>query len=696
MHFLNPLYLLGLALASIPILIHLLIIRKNKTIEFSSLRFLKELQKTQIRRLKLKQLLLLILRTLIIVFLILSFSRPVVRSDFPIFRNYSNISTVIILDNSISMDVSDEFGNRLRQGKGFVTSLLDNLREGDQVALIHTTDITSNGAFTSDFQFIKDELARTNVSLVISSYENSLRLAQKILSKSKNFSKEVFLISDFQKSALRNFTDSVRLFDSQTSLNLVQVGGKSRFQIENVSIDSVVPLTRIFEQNKFVEFEVYLSNSSNKNLDNLVLSLFMNGERSAQRLFNLQAKGHQKVVIGGNVKSKGIVRCLFEIESDALEYDNKRWFGFIVPDKITVGLVSDNESGYIHKFLKSLEGENIQSKLILPNQVGVSNLSDVSVLIIENPNLDNGSYQKIRDYLKSGKGLLLFPPISGNDLPLKNLFSSIGISLNFESKGFGANNSPTFNFIDLEHPLFFNVFAPTSDKSIVIPDPPKISNLLTTSSGLALIQTSAGQFLTEFNFEGSKILYCSVAPDLKWGNFVLTSLFPVLIYRSIFYLNSFNEYNFSLVCGEPLSLTFPKGITPTNLFRVEDPLGNTTEMQAVQLPSGNLLELRNLLLIGTYGLKNGDDVTIGTVSVNVDAKESLLDLAEKEQIISYIRKHLHKDVKVNFIDDLKSFHSADFREYAGTELWKLFLILAIISAILEMIVARTSRREMEN
>lgn len=117
MHFLNPLYLFGLALASIPILIHLLIIRKNKTIEFSSLRFLKELQKTQIRRLKLKQLLLLILRTLIIVFLILSFSRPVVRSDFPIFRNYSNISTVIILDNSISMDVSDEFGNRLRQGK---------------------------------------------------------------------------------------------------------------------------------------------------------------------------------------------------------------------------------------------------------------------------------------------------------------------------------------------------------------------------------------------------------------------------------------------------------------------------------------------------------------------------------------------------------------------------------------------------
>ena len=68
MNFLNPWMLLGLLAAGIPILLHLLNLRKLKTIEFSTLRFLKELQKTRIRRFKIKQIILLILRTLIIIF----------------------------------------------------------------------------------------------------------------------------------------------------------------------------------------------------------------------------------------------------------------------------------------------------------------------------------------------------------------------------------------------------------------------------------------------------------------------------------------------------------------------------------------------------------------------------------------------------------------------------------------------------
>ena len=52
MTFLNPLALLGLLAAAIPILLHLLNLRKLRTIEFSTLTFLRELEKTKIRRLK--------------------------------------------------------------------------------------------------------------------------------------------------------------------------------------------------------------------------------------------------------------------------------------------------------------------------------------------------------------------------------------------------------------------------------------------------------------------------------------------------------------------------------------------------------------------------------------------------------------------------------------------------------------------
>jgi hypothetical protein len=56
MTFLNPLVLIGLIAASIPLILHLLNLRKLKTVDFSTLKFLKELQKTKIKKLKLKQI----------------------------------------------------------------------------------------------------------------------------------------------------------------------------------------------------------------------------------------------------------------------------------------------------------------------------------------------------------------------------------------------------------------------------------------------------------------------------------------------------------------------------------------------------------------------------------------------------------------------------------------------------------------
>src|SRR3989339_1590145 len=80
MTFLNPAVLFGLIAASIPILIHLFKLRKLKKIEFSTLAFLKELQKNKIRKIKLKQWILLALRVLIILFAVMAFARPALQS----------------------------------------------------------------------------------------------------------------------------------------------------------------------------------------------------------------------------------------------------------------------------------------------------------------------------------------------------------------------------------------------------------------------------------------------------------------------------------------------------------------------------------------------------------------------------------------------------------------------------------------
>ena len=62
MIFLNPTVLFGLLASSIPVIIHFLNLRKIKKVEFSTLTFLKELQKSKIKKIKFKQWLLLVLQ----------------------------------------------------------------------------------------------------------------------------------------------------------------------------------------------------------------------------------------------------------------------------------------------------------------------------------------------------------------------------------------------------------------------------------------------------------------------------------------------------------------------------------------------------------------------------------------------------------------------------------------------------------
>ena len=75
MSFLNPLFLIGLAAAAIPILIHLFTRKRPREMAFPSLEFLAEVNRSEIRRLRLRQWLLLLLRTLAIAALALAMAK---------------------------------------------------------------------------------------------------------------------------------------------------------------------------------------------------------------------------------------------------------------------------------------------------------------------------------------------------------------------------------------------------------------------------------------------------------------------------------------------------------------------------------------------------------------------------------------------------------------------------------------------
>jgi len=75
--FLQPLWLLALSAAAIPALLHLRQRQTPPTVVFPAVRYLHQTKREHSQRLKLRNLLLLILRTLIIVMIVLAAARPV-------------------------------------------------------------------------------------------------------------------------------------------------------------------------------------------------------------------------------------------------------------------------------------------------------------------------------------------------------------------------------------------------------------------------------------------------------------------------------------------------------------------------------------------------------------------------------------------------------------------------------------------
>src|SRR5664279_921453 len=297
MVFLNPAVLFGLLAASIPLLIHLFNLRKLKKIEFSTLAFLKELQKNKIRKIKLKQWLLLALRVLVILFLITAFARPTLEGVAIVGTTSAAKTTAIfILDDTYSMSVVDGKGSYFNQAKGTIQELIRQLQEGDEAALVLVSDKSQEEIVpTSNLKEFSKMIDNVPLNYSSGTLHSSIIKAGGILFKSKNFNKEIYLLSDFQTGSLgkeNTYSDLSRILNNKIKLYGFNYSGK---EVYNIGIDDLKLNTQIFEKNKPVNFAVTLTNYSKRPAQNVVVSLFLNGERSSQQSVTL-SDGETKTI----------------------------------------------------------------------------------------------------------------------------------------------------------------------------------------------------------------------------------------------------------------------------------------------------------------------------------------------------------------------------------------------------------------
>src|SRR5678816_1934940 len=104
LHFLAPSVLLGLVAAVLPWIIHRIGQRKARPVRFAAMELLLRAERQVSARRRLRDVLLLLVRTLVAAALPLAFARPFaeVRSDLPAATTRTQ-SAVIVLDDSASL-----------------------------------------------------------------------------------------------------------------------------------------------------------------------------------------------------------------------------------------------------------------------------------------------------------------------------------------------------------------------------------------------------------------------------------------------------------------------------------------------------------------------------------------------------------------------------------------------------------------
>jgi len=134
--FLNPFFLYAAAAAVIPLVLHMMQSSRTLKMPFSTIRFLKMAEKKSSRRVRMENILLWLLRTLLMLIVALAFAMPMLRTrSFGNLLRRSERDIAIVIDTSYSMDYITGKDTVWNKAVRSAAAILDGLNPGDQVCI---------------------------------------------------------------------------------------------------------------------------------------------------------------------------------------------------------------------------------------------------------------------------------------------------------------------------------------------------------------------------------------------------------------------------------------------------------------------------------------------------------------------------------------------------------------------------------
>ena len=696
MTFLNPAILFGLIAASIPIVLHFLNLRKLKRVEFSTLAFLKELQKTKIRRIKLKQWLLLLLRIAIIIFLVMAFARPTVKSFTVGNSSAAKTTAVIIIDNTFSMSVVTGNGSYLNRAKQIAKNLLLNFQDGDEIVMLGVGNLINETIQpTTNAKQLTKQIDELEISAISGTLNEAVVKAAQVLYQSNNFNKEIYLLTDLQKGRIYNSPNELSnlssIFNSNVRLYLIDLSEKEPV---NLGIEEIKPNNQIFEKGKTVSFDIRAKNYSNQSVNNSVASLFVNGKRSAQQSVTLSADESKTIPFETTLLDTGLVEIYAELEDDDIFQDNKRFFSVYVPDKISVLFLTDDRDDA--KFVKyAIDDPTKQKVRITENslsQVSSLNLKNYDAVIVIGSER-NTDWRNLTGFAEGGGGLILMPGTQSTISNFQKLCNALNISSPVNAIGkINSQDSPAqLDKINYQDPLFSDLFENNKQQQVESPEIYYYFKIIPGGGGKNIISMFDGSsFLSEYKLGAGKVFLFNSSLNLSWNNFPLKGFFAPLINRLVLYSSSKLKEQNTFYAGQNIIADISNH--SISQIKVEKPGGENEYVNSDSLTNKNYFTYTKTDEAGTYKFYSSNKL-LDYISVNHDPKESVTDKADFSEFEDYL-KQISFEGKSFSLSPNDDFTKVIYQSRFGTELWKYFLIIVLILAIAESLAARNTKKDL--
>jgi len=664
MVFLQPLFLYGLFLLTIPILIHFLNFRKSKTIYFSSLRFIEEVKSTYRKRNRLTDLLLLLLRLIVMACLIIAFAQPVIPSG----KKGSTVpaNTVgIYLDNSQSMELTEQGETLLNLAKSKAKEIVREFPPDSRFLLLYNSPTTSDLPGITDKELTINLLDGIQLSANQLPMDDILRFFVQGIETNRTRLSSVVLISDFQEGL---FSKPLAIDSSKISLYTIPV---KPAVTANISIDTCWldnPMT-LQGQNNLITARI--NNRSDQDYEEFPVRLVINDTLRNETSIKLPARTVTEVNLGFHPNSPGWQTGSVQVSDFPVIFDNEMLFSFRIESNIPVLLLSDNQA---NPFIQGVYGndpyfnfESFGSKGFPRSDFNKYNLVILSGIRTFEPDL----IEKVKKFMVGGGTVWFFPDLSGQ-LGNYNVFlKSIDVPViqNLLPYPVESRIAPNQNqwlqevVVNVDNRLRLPYFKQSLR---ITPGSPNRTDLLNSVSGDLL--------LSQFHIGNGSFVLSGFPLDEKVTDFMFHPLFIPICYRIATMSKSISPLYRVIGENQPLIVSSAKN-RGDNIVRLVNPATKfeTIPVQRAGIGSETILFPGILPVAGIYQSISGSD-TLAKTAVNYSRLESNL-MYLPDTILS---KRL-KNAGWNIIVNNNSFSGVNSREIAkeiaSKKVWFYFLIM---------------------